>query len=74
MSECDKRAQKESKRRHDRVERFAKWLFCEHDKVERFVKWLFCKKLGFNRARLWYKHELESVVKNENFKILWHFT
>ena len=24
--------------------------------------------------RLWYEHEAESVVENENFKILWDFT
>ena len=31
-------------------------------------------KLGFNRAKIWYEHELESLVENENFKILWNFT
>ena len=25
-------------------------------------------------ARLWYEHEPESVIENENFKILWDFT
>ena len=34
----------------------------------------FCKKLGFNKARLRYEHEPESVIENENFKILWDFT
>ena len=33
-----------------------------HDNVE---------KLGFNRVRLWYEHEAESVDENENFIILW---
>ena len=45
-----------------------------HDSVGRYVHWQFCEKLGFNRARLWYEHEPESVVENENFKILWDFT
>ena len=54
-----KLAQKEYKRRHDSVRRF--WE-------------KFCEKLGFDRARLWYEHEPESVVENENFKILWDFT
>ena len=34
----------------------------------------FFEKLGFNRARVWYEREPESVVENENFKILWNFT
>ena len=34
----------------------------------------FVEKLRFNRARLWYEHEPESVVENENFKLLWDFT
>ena len=32
-----------------------------------------CEKLGFNRARLWYEHEPESVVEHENFNMLWDF-
>ena len=59
VSECGKLAQKEYKRRHDNV--------------GRYVYWQFCEKLGFNRARLWYEHEPESVVENKNFKILWDF-
>ena len=34
----------------------------------------FVRSLGFTRARLWYELEPESVVDNENFKILWYFT
>ena len=60
VSECRKLGQKEYKRRHD--------------SVGRYVHWQFCEKLGFNRARLWYEHGPESVVENENFKILWGFT
>ena len=45
-----------------------------HNSVGRYVHWQFCEKLGFNRARLWYQHEPESVVENENFKIPWGFT
>ena len=60
VSECGKRAQKEYKRRHD--------------SVERYVHWQFCKKLGFNRARLWYEDEPDNVAENKNFKILWDFT
>ena len=42
--------------------------------VRRYVHWQFCEKLGFNKERFWYEHEPESVVENENFKILWDFT
>ena len=42
--------------------------------VGRKLQWQFSEKLGFNRTRLWYEHEPESVVENENFKILWDFT
>ena len=45
-----------------------------NDSVGRYVHWQFCGKLGFNRAKLWYEHEPESVIENENFKILWDFT
>ena len=60
VSECGKLAQKECKRRHD--------------SVGRYIHWQFREKLGFNRARLWYEHEPQSVIENENFKILWDFT
>ena len=60
VSECGKLAQKEYNQRHG--------------SVGRYVHWQFCEKLGFTRARLWYEHEPESVVENENFKILWDFT
>ena len=59
VSECGKLAQKEHKRRHDTV--------------RRNVRWQLCEKLGFNRARLWYEHEPESVVENKSSKILWDF-
>ena len=60
VSACAKLAQKEYKQRYD--------------SVGKYVHWQFCEKLGFNRARLWYEHEPESVAENENFKIFWDFT
>ena len=60
VSGCGKLAQKEYKRRHD--------------SVGRHVHWQFCEKLGFNRGRVWHEHEPESVIENENLKILWDFT
>ena len=58
VSECGKLPLKKHKQRHD--------------KVGKHVYWQFREKLGVNRAR--YEHEPESVVENENFKILWDFT
>ena len=57
VSECGKLAQNEYKQRHG--------------SVGRYVSRQFCEKLGFNRARLWYEHEPESVVQNKSWKILW---
>ena len=51
VSACGKLAQREYKQRHD--------------SVGRYVHWQFCEKLGFNRTRLWYEHEPESVVGNK---------
>ena len=33
--------------------------------VGRKLQWQFSEKLGFNRTRLWYEHEPESVVGNK---------
>ena len=49
---------------------FPKGVKRRHDSVGRYVYSLFSQ----NRARLWYEHKPESVVKNKNFKILWDFT
>ena len=51
VSEYGKLAQKEYKRRHD--------------SVGRYIHWQFCEKLGFNRARLWYKLEPEGVIETK---------
>ena len=40
----------------------------EDDSGGRYAHWQFRKKLGFNRERLWYAHEPESVVENEKSK------
>ena len=60
VSECGKLSQKEYKQRHN--------------SVGSYVHWQFCEMLGFNRARLGYEHEPESVIENKNFKIPWDFT
>ena len=59
VGECEKLAQKEYKRRHDNVARAAR-----------------CKLFGkynLRRSEKWYEHAPESVVENEEVKILWDF-
>ena len=60
VSECEKLAQKEYKRRHD--------------KVALAIHWDLCKKLNFRSSDKWYEHEPESVQENDECKILWDFS
>ena len=57
MSEYEKLAQKEYKRRHINV--------------ARVVNWTFCGKYNLKRSEKWYEHTPEGVVENEEVKILW---
>ena len=59
LSECSKMAQTEYKRRHD-------W-------VGKRIHWDVCRKYGIKVKGKWYEHQPESVVENENCKILWDF-
>ena len=58
VSECKKLAQKYYK----------DW---RHDKVAIIIHWQLCKKFGMEHAEKWYEHTAESVVENEDVKILW---
>ena len=60
VSGCSKLAQKEYKRRHDN---FGK-----------IVHWKLAKKCTFEVNDKWYEHEPESVLENEDYKILWDFS
>ena len=57
VSECQKLAQKEYKRRHDNV--------------ARIVHWEFCGKYGIERGVNWYSHEPQGVSENGEVKVLW---
>ena len=59
VSACSVLAQKEYKRRHDKV--------CAN------LHWNLCRKFGIDVAEKWYQHEPEGVVENERVKILWDF-
>ena len=60
VSRCSKLVQKEYKRRHDNL--------------GEIVHWKFARKCNFEAGDKWYDHEPESVLENEDFKILWDFS
>ena len=57
ISECEKLAQKEYKRRHDNV--------------AKKIHWELCKKNGLEHKEKWYEHNPEGVAENEGVKVLW---
>ena len=56
FSGCNKLAQKEYKRRHDNL--------------GKIVHWKLARKCNFEDGDKWYEHEPESVLENEDHKIL----
>jgi len=59
-SSCSKLAQKEYKR--------------GHDNVASAIHWDLSGKCGFERNERLYDHVSESVLENDGFKLLWHFS
>ena len=57
ISECEKLAQKEYKRRHDNV--------------AKTIHWELCKKNALEHKEKWYEHNPEGVAENEGVKLLW---
>ena len=57
ISECEKLAQKEYKKRHDNV--------------AKKIHWELCKKNGLEHKEKWYEHNPEGVAENEGVKVLW---
>ena len=60
VSGCSKLAQKEYKRRHDNL--------------GKIVDWKLARKCNFEAGDKWYQHEPESILENEDYKILWDFS
>ena len=60
VSGCSKLAQKEYKRRHDNL--------------GKIVHWKLGRKCNFEAGDKWYEREPESVLDNEDYKILWDFS
>ena len=57
ISECEKLAQKEYKRRHDNVAKRLHWELCKKHALE-------CKER-------WYDHNPDGTVENNDVKLLW---
>ena len=60
VSDCEKLAQKEYKRRHDNV--------------ARKVHGELCKKNALEHDESWYEHEPEGAVEDKNVKLPWDMT
>ena len=60
VSGCSKLALKEYKRRHDNL--------------GKIVHWKLARKCNFEAGDKWYEHEPESVLENEDYKILLDFS
>ena len=60
VSGCSKLAQKEYKKRHDNL--------------GKIVHWKLARKCNSEAGGKWYEHEPESVLENEDYKILWNFS
>ena len=60
VSGCSKLAQKDYKRRHDNL--------------GKIVQWQLAKKCNFEAGEKLYEYEPESVLENEDYKILWDFS
>ena len=58
-SECSAMAQTQYKKRHDTV--------------ARAVHWSLCKKYQMPCSNKWYEHQPETVIENDNAKLLWDF-
>jgi len=58
VSECSQLAQKQYKH----------W---RHDKVAQVLHWQLCKDHGLEHNEKWYEHKPQTVLENENVKILW---
>ena len=60
VSGCSKFALKDYKKRYDNL--------------GKIVHWKLTRKCNFETGDKWYEHEPESVLENEDYKILWDFS
>ena len=45
-----------------------------YDNSGKIVRWKLARKCNFEAKDKWYEHELESILENEDCKILWDFS
>ena len=45
-----------------------------NDNLGKIVHWKLARKCNFEAGDKWYEHEPESVLENEDYKILWDFS
>ena len=45
-----------------------------YDNLGKIVHWKLATKCNFEAGDKWYEHEPESVLENEDYKILWDFS
>ena len=45
-----------------------------HDNLGKIVHWKLARKCNFEAGDRWYEHDPESVLKCEDYKILWDFS
>ena len=60
VSGCSKLAQKEYKR--------------SHNNLGKILQWKLARKCNFEDGDKWYEQEPESILENEDYKILWDFS
>ena len=46
----------------------------KHDNLGERIHWKLARKCNFKAGDKWYEHEPESVLENEDYKILWDFS
>ena len=45
-----------------------------YDNLGKLVHWKLARKCNFEAGDKWYEHEQESVLENEDYKIVWDFS
>ena len=60
VSGCSKLAQKEFNRKHDNL--------------GKTVHWKLARKCNIEAGDKWYEHKPETVLENEDYKIVWDFS
>ena len=44
-----------------------------HNKIAQYIHWKVCRSVGMTTSDMWYNHQTEAVMENNNTKVLWDF-